>query len=158
MKLLKIFVLAIFVGLLIGFIPNFAKAQESAVINRDFGIGLMLGEPSGVTVKSWNSIRSAFDIGAAWSLSGRNESVHLHSDYLLHNWFPDTQGLGFYYGVGGRVIFSGDATAGVRVPIGLTYIFQNAPLDAFVEAVPIFDVTPNTEFAGNGAVGIRYYF
>lgn len=133
-------------------------AQANNDGSHNFGLGLMLGEPSGVSVKSWFGERSAFDIGAAWSLSGRNEAVHLHTDYLFHNWFDDADNLAFYYGIGGRVIFSGDGIAGVRVPLGLNYVFENAPFDLFVEAVPIIDVSPDVEFAGNGAFGIRYYF
>lgn len=135
-----------------------AVAQANEDGSHNFGLGLMLGEPTGVTVKSWFGRRSAFDIGAAWSLSGRNEAVHLHTDYLHHNWFNDTENLAFYYGIGGRVIFSNNATAGVRVPFGLNYVFDSAPFDLFVEAVPIIDLSPDVEFAGNGAVGIRYYF
>lgn len=135
-------------------------AQADSGTGGNFGIGIMVGEPTGVSIKSWNSDVSAFDIGAAWSLSGREEAIHLHADHLWHTWFRDIDAgrLAFYYGVGGRIIFSSDATAGVRFPLGLNYVFRNVPLDIFVEAVPIFDFTPDTEFAGNGAVGIRYYF
>lgn len=137
-----------------------AQAQANTGNGGNFGIGVMLGEPTGISVKSWNNELSAFDIGAAWSLSGRNEAIHLHADYLFHSWFNDvdTGMLAFYYGIGGRIIFSDDATAGIRIPLGLNYVFENAPFDLFVEAVPILDLTPDTEFAGNGAVGIRYYF
>lgn len=144
--------------LFFGGLTEKVQAQANDDGSGNFGIGLMFGEPSGVTVKSWFGRRSAFDIGTAWSLSGRNEAVHLHTDYLHHNWFNDTENLAFYYGIGGRVIFSNDATAGVRVPIGLNYVFDSAPFDLFVEAVPIVDLSPDIEFAGNGAVGIRYYF
>lgn len=138
--------------------PGPATAQASSDNRGNFGIGIMLGEPTGVSVKAWNSSRSAFDIGAAWSLTGREEALHLHSDYLLHSWFNNAEDLAFYYGIGGRVIFADDATAGIRLPLGLNFIFQTIPFDLFVEAVPILDLTPDTELAGNGAVGIRYYF
>jgi hypothetical protein len=133
-------------------------AQTDNSESHDFGFGLMLGEPTGFTVKSWLGANSAFDIGAAWSLSGREEAVHLHANYLYHSWFQDTPNLAFYSGIGGRIIFSEDATAGVRIPLGLTYLFDAAPFDIFVEAVPILDLSPDIEFAGNGAVGLRYYF
>lgn len=139
-------------------LPDSAKSQSSNNIDKDFGLGVMLGEPTGVSVKFWTTNRSAFDVGAAWSLSGRNEALHLHADVLWHSWFPDTENLAFYYGIGGRVIFTDEAHAGVRIPLGLTYVFDEIPFDLFVEAVPIFDLAPDTEFAGNGAVGIRYYF
>lgn len=138
-------------------ISGTASAQAHRGDGGNFGLGVMLGEPTGVSVKSWNSERTAFDIGGAWSL-GRGEALHLHADFLWHSWFDDTEELAFYYGIGGRVIFTDDAHAGVRVPFGLNYVFRNVPFDLFVEAAPILDLTPDVEFAGNGALGIRYYF
>lgn len=160
MRILNILPLILVVILFIGLKPNSAIAQANPEGGQNFGIGLMLGEPTGISVKSWNRDRTAFGIGAAWSLSGRNEAIHLHADYLVHSWFSgvDRGRLAFYYGIGGRIIFADDATAGVRIPLGLNYVFENAPFDLFVEAVPILDLTPDTELAGNGAVGIRYYF
>lgn len=156
--ILKNSFVALAILLIAGVLSNDAAAQANNDGKHNFGLGLMLGEPTGVTIKSWFNRQSAFDIGAAWSLSGRNEAVHLHADYLRHNWFKDTENLAFYYGIGGRVIFSNNATAGVRVPLGLNYVFDSTPFDLFVEAVPILDLSPDVEFAGNGAVGIRYYF
>lgn len=141
-----------------GFNIQLVQSQTSNEIDKSLGLGAMLGEPTGVSVKVWIGNQSAFDIGAAWSLSGRNEALHLHADLLWHSWFPDTENLAIYYGIGGRVIFTEDAHAGVRIPLGLTYVFEEIPFDLFVEAVPILDLAPDTEFAGNGAVGIRYYF
>lgn len=160
MRILHILPLILVITLFTGLNPDSAKAQANPEGGQNFGIGLMLGEPTGISVKSWNGDRTAFGIGAAWSLSGRNEAIHLHADYLVHSWFSgvDRGRLAFYYGIGGRIIFADDATAGVRIPLGLNYVFENAPFDLFVEAVPILDLTPDTELAGNGAVGIRYYF
>ncbi|MEQ9280623.1 MAG: hypothetical protein RLN83_14100 [Balneola sp.] len=124
----------------------------------NFGIGVMLGEPSGLTIKKWLSDNSAFDIGAAWSLSDKTEALHLHSDFLFHSWFEDNPNLAFYYGIGVRTILDSNAKLGVRIPFGLNYVFENIPFDAFVEAVPIVDIAPDTRLAGNGAVGLRFYF
>lgn len=139
---------------------NTAQAQADTGNGGNVGIGIMFGEPTGLSVKAWTGSSSALNIGAAWSLSGRNEAVHMHVDYLFHTWFGDVNRgqLGFYYGIGGRAIFAGDPTAGIRVPLGLNYVFENSPFDLFVEAVPILDLSPETKFAGNGAFGIRYYF
>ena len=135
-------------------------AQANTGNGGNFGIGAMFGEPAGLSIKNWTGESSAINIGAAWSLAGRNEAIHLHADFLYHSWFTDIgRGqLAFYYGLGGRVIFADDQTAGVRIPLGLNYVFENIPFDLFVEAVPIFDVAPDTKFAGNGAFGLRYYF
>jgi len=130
------------------------KAQKE---NKNFGLGVMLGEPSGVSVKKWFSEKTAFDIGAAWSLEDF-QTLHLHSDFLIHSELEGSENLLFYYGIGGRIIFADDPNIGVRIPIGLNYVFENAPFDLFVEAVPILDIAPDVALAGNGAVGIRYYF
>ncbi|MDZ7694233.1 MAG: hypothetical protein U5K69_24455 [Balneolaceae bacterium] len=158
MQLHKIFLITISFGLFLFTGVNLAKAQPTNEDSGNFGLGIMLGEPTGVSVKYWNNSRSAFGIGAAWSLAERTEALHLHADYLSHSWFNNTENLAFYYGIGGRVIFADNTAAGVRVPFGLNYAFQNIPFDLFVEAVPILDISPETEFAGNGAVGIRFYF
>lgn len=160
MRLSTILAFIITTGLLTAINPDSLRAQADTGNGGNLGIGLMLGEPTGITVKKWNNENSAFDVGAAWSLSGRNEAIHLHADYLQHSWFDDVENgqLAFYYGFGGRVIFADEATAGIRIPLGLNYVFRVAPFDIFVEAVPILDLAPDTEFAGNGAVGIRYYF
>lgn len=150
--------LLLLLGAFIALQPEAARAQKGSIdTNGNFGIGVMVGEPTGISVKNWLSGSTAFGIGAAWSLSDE-EALHLHADYLMHCWFADAEGLAFYYGIGGRVIFADDPKVGVRVPLGLNYVFTNVPFDLFVEAVPILDLTPDTEFGGNGAVGIRYYF
>jgi hypothetical protein len=64
----------------------------------------------------------------------------------------------FYYGIGGRIKTSDDARIGVRVPLGLAYLFQNVPVDIFLEVVPILDLTPKTDFRINAALGARYFF
>lgn len=156
----KLVTLFILIGALTAFTPDEAFSQADTGNGGNFGLGVMVGEPTGVSVKSWNNSRSAFAIGAAWSFSGPREAVHLHADYLLHSWFNNVEHgqLAFYYGLGARVVFSNDAEAGIRIPLGLNYVLEDGPFDLFVEAVPILNLTPDTDFAGNGAVGIRYYF
>jgi len=143
------------------FIVSISSTYHSLIAQKkgdNFGIGIMIGEPTGLTIKKWISDNTAFDIGAAWSLSDTNEALHLHSDFLLHNWFEDNPNLAFYYGIGARTILDDNAKLGVRIPLGLNYVFEHGPFDVFVEAVPILDIAPDTEFAGNGAVGLRFYF
>lgn len=141
----------------------FSNTSAYAQVNGNggnLGIGAMLGEPTGISMKIWKSSRNAFDVGVAWSF-GDNDALHLHGDYLLHNWFSDIdQGaLAFYYGIGGRLALSDpDAELGIRIPFGLNYIIPDSQIDVFIEAVPILNLAPDTDFDGNGAVGIRYYF
>jgi hypothetical protein len=148
----KIFGLIILFFILIQFNTH---AQD-----RGFGLGIILGEPTGVSGKLWTSGTNAFDFAAAWSFSG-NGNLLLQADYVWHIFrlIPVPEGkLPFYVGVGGRVVFSDDATIGVRVPLGLDYMFSNAPVDIFVELVPILNLAPSTDFDFNGGIGARYWF
>lgn len=133
-----------------------------------FGLGVIVGEPTGITAKMYldSEKRYAADAGAAWSLSGDNE-LHLYGDYLfheyslLHNALRVSKGkLPLYFGVGGRVKFreNKDDKVGIRIPVGSAYQFDGFPLEAFAEVVPILDLAPDTKLAWNGGVGIRFHF
>jgi hypothetical protein len=65
-----------------------------------------------------------------------------------------------YYGIGARFRFgsSQKARVGVRGVLGINYLFEQFPVDAFLEFVPVFDLLPKTELELNAAIGIRYYF
>jgi len=141
----------IVMGLLCGALP----AQD-----RGFGAGVFLGEPTGIALKSWTGPRTAWAAAAAWSF-GHEDSLHFHFDYLMHNFNlikTDREPLPFYYGVGIRIKDDRDVRIGVRIPIGINYMFKKAPLDIFLEFVPVFDVVPSTDLFFNGVVGIRFFF
>src|SRR5699024_397621 len=131
MKQPKILFLFFIISLIISLRPDTSWAQVKNDDGGNFGVGVMFGEPTGVTIKLWRNERSAFNIGTAWSLAQRTEALHIHTDYLLHSWFSDTneEHLAFYYGIGGRAIFADEPKAGVRVPVGLNYIFRAIPFD-----------------------------
>lgn len=155
----RVFVVIIVATILYICHPDNVQAQANREGGNNFGLGVIVGEPTGLSIKSWNGDQTAFSIGAAWSLS-EDETLQLNADFQLHSWFENIEvgRLAFYYGIGGRVIFTDDAKIGARVPLGLNYIFDELPFDLFVEAAPILDFTPDVELAGNGGVGIRYYF
>jgi hypothetical protein len=128
--------------------------------DKNVGVGIILGEPTGISAKYWTSRNSAFDAAIAWSFVNEG-AFHIHFDYILHNFdlikVPEGR-LPFYYGIGGRIKASKDARIGARVPLGLAYLFDNAPVDIFLEVVPLLDLAPKTAFRINAAIGARYYF
>lgn len=134
------------------------------------GVGIIIGEPTGVTLKKWLGKDRAIDAAAGWDFSG-HDSFQFHADYLLHNFgLLKTGNLGgrlpLYYGVGGRISFNDhhdghdhhDTVVGVRVPVGLAYLFPKAPVEMFVELVPILNIVPDTDLDLGAAIGVRYYF
>ncbi len=132
----------------------------NAASQGNFGLGIILGEPTGVSMKLWLTERTAIDAAAAWSFSDE-AAFHLHADYLFHNFDLITVEEGrlpVHFGIGGRVKFEDDSRLGVRIPVGLTYIFDGAPIDIFFEVVPILDLVPDTEFEFNAAIGARFFF
>lgn len=158
MNLSKILTTA-FIAVILSLASESVLAQANGS-GGSLGAGVMVGEPTGISLKKWNNDRSAFGIGVAWSFSGNNDALLLQGDYLLHNWFDDVEkgSLAWYYGIGGRVVFASDALVGARIPLGLNYVIEGQPIDLFVEVAPILDLVPDTEFDGNGAFGIRFYF
>jgi hypothetical protein len=125
-----------------------------------FGLGVIIGEPTGISMKFWNSKTSAIDGAIAWSFEDES-ALHLHADYLLHafNLINVSKGdLPLYYGLGVRLKLQEEDQLGIRIPLGMAYYFENAPLDIFFELVPILELVPSTEIAFNAAIGIRYFF
>ncbi len=137
------------------FLTNITDAQK-----RGFGVGIIIGEPTGLSFKSFISGTTAIDGAAAWSFSDHHSAFHLHVDYLVHSYdlINVQKGrLPFYFGIGARVKAADDAQFGVRIPVGLSYEFQSFPSDIFLELAPIMDLAPATKFRMNGAIGIRFY-
>jgi hypothetical protein len=152
MRRFQIFILA--AGLLAG---GSALAHD-----QNFGLGLVVGEPTGVSGKLWLSQTTAIDGGLAWSSAGDGD-LHLQGDYLVHDFGlfeVDRGALPVYYGIGGRIKFNdeGRDRVGVRVPVGLAYIFESSRVDLFMEIAPILDLAPDTDVTANGGIGVRYFF
>jgi hypothetical protein len=125
------------------------------------GVGIIAGEPSGFSFKWWADDDTAVDAVTGWSLD--NSHFYVHCDYLWHRAIEDVDIGGtapLYYGIGARLLLrdDGDSKVGVRVPIGLDYVFDNGRFDIFIEIAPIFNVMPDTDFDLSGGVGARFYF
>lgn len=134
-----------------------ARAQN------ELGIGVIVGEPTGISAKKWLSSEHAVDAALAWSFS-HDTRVQVHGDYLYHRSrafaTEDVSGrIPFYFGIGGRAILGADddALIGARFPVGVGKTLRSAPLELFLEIVPILNLVPDTEFDLNGALGVRYY-
>jgi hypothetical protein len=138
-----------------------ACAEGAASGPRTWELGVILGEPTGLSAKYWMSNVNALDFGAAWSFEGDGQ-FHFHCDYLFHNYdaFKVERGsLPIYFGIGGRVRFDEhDNRLGLRLVIGLEYLFDEYPMSLFFEIAPIVDIAPETEASVNGGIGIRYVF
>lgn len=137
-------------------------ANVSAMERNKFGIGVIIGEPTGITGKYMLNNKNAIDAGVGWKTGGDNE-LHIYGDYLFHLYdvieVPKGQ-LPIYFGGGARWVSREDKDDkfGIRVPIGVEYLFEDLPLGAFIELVPVLNLTPDTDFDLEAGTGIRYFF
>jgi hypothetical protein len=127
-----------------------------------FGLGIIVGEPTGVDAKYFLNAQNAIEGAVAWSLSEDNK-FHIQCDYLYHNYTAITVSKGqlpIFFGLGGRIAFREDKDdqVGIRIPVGLAYEFDGGIFDVFGEIVPVLDLVPDTEFDLEGALGARFWF
>lgn len=125
-----------------------------------FELGIIIGEPTGISAKLWTGEKTAVDGAIAWSL-GEGNDMHIHADFLVHDFSlinVSSGQLPLYYGIGGRVRINGDARLGARIPVGLSYLLESLPMDIFLEVVPVLDLVPHTDFDIDLAIGVRYIF
>jgi len=133
---------------------NFSiNAQSSG-----FGIGLVFGEPTGISAKLWNGNTTAFQGAIAWSF-GKNDALRLQADYLWH--FPGLEiamgKLPYYLGIGTSVTLADELVLTARIPIGVDYQFFDLPLDIFVEVVPGLNLIPDVDLNIDAGLGVRYF-
>ena len=139
-------------------------AFAAAAQVRDFGLGLIIGEPTGLSAK-WNlgSVH-AIDFHLAWSFNG---GIAAGADWLIHmGWLPAPWRP--YLGVGGRMaVHEADkdvenSTDVVHVAgrglIGCEYLFLEGHLGVAAEIGLGLDFIPAVGFDLSGGLAIRYYF
>lgn len=148
-----------------------ALAQES-----EFGLGVTLGDPTGVDFK-WNlNEHNALDFVVGYGAFG-GAHFYTHVEWH-HDWHLTELGerarMDLYTGVGAKlgVYYNGyyywgradddfrnsSAWFGIRAPIGLDFVFNNAPVDVFVELAPGMWLVQRPFFDFDAAVGARYWF
>jgi hypothetical protein len=124
------------------------------------GLGLILGDHIGPNLKYWLTNQQAINAGV-----GFDDDPVFYAEYLWHNWRllpqPSRFRLSPYMGLGPRFEFRDDGENdmfGIRVPLGLTFLLDSAPLELFAELVPVFELSPNTDSDLDGGIGVRLYF
>jgi hypothetical protein len=151
----------------------FLAVQGSIAQERTFGLGVIIGEPTGLSAKLWTSSTTAFDFGLGWSIGGDRISkydggynggsrVHFHMDYLWHSFevIRSSERFPLYYGFGGRINTGAgyNSSAAVRGVIGIAWMPRETPVDIFLEVVPSLQLTSSTGFAIDAGLGARYFF
>lgn len=149
-------------SVLVAALSSSANAQQGG--GRPFGLGLMLGEPTGISAKWYLGGKPfALQFGLGWVdddgfRDDDDDGLHIHGDVV---WHPailtrnPTFVMPFYLGVGARILddedgydcnnngcrfHEDDTYIGVRVPFGLLMDFNRTPIDIFLEIAIVVDL------------------
>jgi len=127
-----------------------------------FGAGIIVGEPTGFSLKYTLSESNSFDFSLGYSFTQKNNRFHLNIDHLWFNYslIKSSEKIPFFYGIGARIKTreSDDTSLGVRGVIGLAWFPQNLPMDFFIQAAPVFKFIPGTGVDFDAGIGVRYIF
>lgn len=143
-------------------------------IAKPLGLGVILGDPTGLSAKYFMNRSTAFDGTLAY---GRHELI-LYGDYMKH--FPGVLGkqnefvtaLTPYTGIGPVLAF-GDGhdhrhrfldddedefALGGRIPLGVEWLPVTFPIGVSLEIAPGMRLIPDTGGFIQGGLAIRFYF
>ena len=129
---------------------------------KDFGLGIIVGSPTGFSAKYWVNSINALDFGLGYSFAQNNSNFNFHTDYLWHNsdLFHSPEKLLFHYGVGLRIktVVDGKDSFGARGVAGISWFPSHTPFELFIEVAPVFKLIPETTLDVDGGLGARFYF
>ncbi len=143
--------------LLIILVTTSLRGQEKGL-----GLGIIIGEPTGLSGKYWISTTNAVDVQLAYSFTNENNKFFLISDFLWHKNLYTMSGekIPWHYGVGitFRAIEKGEDAMGIHGVTGLSWYLKSAPIDIFIEIGGIMSLIPKTSFDLTAGIGARYFF
>ncbi len=127
----------------------------------EFGMGVILGNPTALSVKWWTGKVTAIDASLGYHFGNMNH-LHVNTDLLAHLWSFDKEGdlIRIYFGAGAGMGFISDLSISVRAPFGAGLYLHDIPLELFAEIVPLLQLIGpgDTRFLMDGYIGARWYF
>ena len=160
-----------------------ALTARPASAANDLSLGLVLGDPSGITLRGGIGGPSAIQAALGFGFFP-GDAVTLTVDWTYDAWDflrgNSTAAMYLYFGVGAKGMwFTGRHFAyvrddkksfddhshfgiGARALAGIRVAFRNAPFDLFFELAPLSLVVvvpdPGIYYDADGAIGFRYRF
>jgi hypothetical protein len=164
---MKSFTAAMVFATLAGVSALLLTSPVQAATSEPFGLGVILGDPSGLSAKLKMDQAHSVDGALAYS-SGRRSGLQLHADYLwdhARSWGTTEGPLDMYYGLGGRIItydenynHKGLISLGPRGSIGLSFNINNPNLEFFGELAAILEIAPSVGVDLDAGIGARIRF
>jgi hypothetical protein len=125
--------------------------------DRGLGLGLVLGSPTGFSAKYWTARDEAMQFGVGWVAMRKDNGTAISFDYIWHSFdtIRASERFPLFYGFGAQMV---NSSLGIRGVFGLGWHSRKAPVDVFIQVVPIIQITGNSEFYLDAAIGVRYFF
>jgi hypothetical protein len=135
-----------------------------------FGLGVVVGEPTGFSAKYWTRSDRALDFALGASFYS---DFRFHGTYLYHIDAFNYQRVPLHYGIGISLTGKGERTVvlgrntvtrrnelglGPRGSLGISYILPSAPFDMFIELGATLFVIRPAGLELDLLVGTRFYF
>lgn len=147
----------LFISFLLGSVQGFAQ--------NEFALGLILGNPTGLSGRVGLGNDHSIDMALASSSGSRN--WHIHGTYLTENiktFRTDFEPLNVFYGLGARITsFENDrkedkTSLGVRLAVGIKMNLPTPQSEVFGEIAPVIDLTPDVDVDFDVGLGFRFRF
>ena len=131
-------------------------AQIGFAQGHGLGLGVMIGEPTGISCKGWLSHSGAIQLGIGWPSLSQTGGTAVSAEFLWHSHvFRSHEYLPLFYGLGG--IFGNDLM-GARGIFGIAWWPRGSSIDIFLQLAPTLYFKPSSRFDLDFGLGIRYFF
>ena len=134
----------------------------------DVGLGVFVGEPTGLDLKIGLSPRGGLDLLFGWDTYHDNRDHYAHVTYLatLLVGHGESVNVPLRLGIGGAIYDDGSFDRGtnlaVRVPLQLGLRFRSAPIELYGEVALkltfVDEHSNNDDVDLDGGIGFRIYF
>lgn len=135
---------------------------EGKAADGPMGVGLFLGQPTGITFEMDLAPASWVDFKAAWNFGGAGFSIILQGNYeyaFLNKLAINELALSPFAGVGAAVnLYDGGVAVGARIPAGVSHRMRNIPIELFLELGLDVYLLPAFDIGISGGLGARYRF
>jgi len=129
-------------------------------VSARIGVGIVAGDPTALNLRFWSRGHSGFDVavGRSWPRGG---GLAVYADYLYGSRGSNAKdfdgALQYYVGAGMLLVLTDgyEGEFGIRVPLGLDYVFASGRFDIFAEIAPTL---LSHGFAVGAGLGVRYIF
>jgi hypothetical protein len=137
-----------------------ARPAEAQPAGGNVGLGLQIGEPSGVTLQFYNPGSMSWDFLAAWDV---DDFFFLNVHGLYYRGIGERNDVHLFYGPGAFIGLrdrgrdeDDDVVVGISGTIGIGIMVEQ--FQVFGSVTPRLSLIPGTDGDVGAGVGVRYYF